>query len=357
MNIRKAPLEIGSTIGIIGDGQLGKMLSMAASSLGFKTCIYANSLDSIASQVSCSSVVGAHDNFHKLEYFAKNVDIITCETENIPLSTLDFLADHGKVIYPDRRAFLVSQNRLLEKQFLSGLQLSTAFIGCAASASDIKKLAHNTPLPWILKTTSGGYDGRGQVVLHDVDNAIKTLEEMHYENHIIEKKLDFAREVSVIIYRSIDGKIGIYDICENVHENGILRSTRAGETIKECKAACDIASRIVEALDYVGVMGVEFFHDTSNNIIVNEIAPRVHNTGHWTLDACLCSQFEQHIRMICGWEAGSTKRLYNIEMTNIIGDEISDWPLLSSMEDTNIYIYGKKDMFPGRKMGHRTKLV
>ncbi len=350
------PLPTGATIGILGGGQLGRMLSVAAARLGFKTCIFEPGGDCPASHVANFHMKAGYDDQAALEKFAKSVDVVTYEFENIPTAALDLIEDHVP-IHPGRLALATSQDRLTEKTFLQDLGLQTAPFADVTSLDDLTRAIDGIGTPAILKTRRMGYDGKGQARIKDMGDIEKAFTDMAGAPAILEGFIDFSHEVSVIGARSADGAIACYDPGENVHEAGILRTTTvpARLTPDQRTDAVLIAARILNALDYVGVLGVELFV-TSSGLIVNEIAPRVHNSGHWTQNGCTICQFEQHIRAIAGWPLGDGTRHSDVVMENLIGDDMDRIPEIARTTAA-IHLYGKAEAKPGRKMGHVNRVV
>jgi len=350
------PLSTGATIGILGGGQLGRMLSVAASRLGFKTCIYEPGGDCPASHVANYHFQKGYDDLDALKQFAQSVDVITYEFENIPTSALDAL-EAIKPIHPNRTALATSQDRLTEKDFLASLGLKTAPYADVTDAASLDAAIATIGTPAILKTRRMGYDGKGQSRLKSPDDAVKALGDMNGAPAILEGFVDFTHEVSVIAARSLDGAVSCYDPGENVHTDGILSTTTvpANLTSAQRTDAVLLAAQILNALDYVGVLGVELFV-TPRGLIVNEIAPRVHNSGHWTQNGCTICQFEQHIRAIAGWPLGDGSRHSDVVMQNLIGDDVLRIPDFAKTTDA-IHLYGKADAKPGRKMGHVNRII
>ncbi len=350
------PLSTGATIGILGGGQLGRMLSVAASRLGFKTCIYEPGGDCPASHVANYHFQKGYDDLDALKQFAQSVDVITYEFENIPTSALDAL-EAIKPIHPNRTALATSQDRLTEKDFLASLGLKTAPYADVTDAASLDAAIATIGTPAILKTRRMGYDGKGQSRLKSPDDAVKALADMNGAPAILEGFVDFSHEVSVIAARSLDGAVSCYDPGENVHSDGILSTTTvpANLTSAQRTDAVLLAAQILNALDYVGVLGVELFV-TPQGLIVNEIAPRVHNSGHWTQNGCTICQFEQHIRAIAGWPLGDGSRHSDVVMENLIGDDVLRIPDIAKTTDA-IHLYGKADAKPGRKMGHVNRIT
>ncbi len=350
------PLPVGATVGILGGGQLGRMLAVAAARLGLKTHIFDPGANAPAGDVSHRVTTAGYDDAAALTAFGKSVDVITYEFENIPTSALDLLETLAP-IHPGRQALATSQDRLTEKTFLQDLGLQTAPFVDVANADDLAAAIASIGTPAILKTRRLGYDGKGQARIMQPGDAAQALDDMAGAPAILEGFVNFSHEVSVIGARGPDGAVACYDPGENVHEAGILRTTTvpAKLTPGQRTDAVLIAARILNALDYVGVMGVELFV-TPQGLIVNEIAPRVHNSGHWTQNGCTICQFEQHIRAVAGWPLGDGSRHADVVMENLIGDDMDRVPALAKT-DTAIHLYGKAEVKPGRKMGHVNRVI
>ncbi len=345
------PLPLGSTIGILGGGQLGRMLSVAASRLGFKTAIFEPGGDCPASHVANFHLKATYDDEKALQNFAASCDVITYEFENIPTSALDLLDAHS-TIRPGRQALATSQDRLVEKDFLNGLGLATAPYVNVETLADLEQAVATIGTPSILKTRRFGYDGKGQVRLHPQSDLAQAWSDVGESPCVLEGFVEFSCEVSVIAARGSDGQVACFDPGENVHSAGILRTTTVPAAIPASVRmdAVLLAGQILNALDYVGVMGVELFV-TPEGLIVNEIAPRVHNSGHWTQNGCDICQFEQHIRAVVGWPLGTGARHSDMRMENLIGDDMDRVPDLAAAGHA-LHLYGKTDVKPGRKMGH-----
>ncbi|WP_439154987.1 5-(carboxyamino)imidazole ribonucleotide synthase [Yoonia sp.] len=350
------PLPVGATIGILGGGQLGRMLSVAASRLGLKTHIFEPGAHPPAGDVAQRVTTAGYGDAAALTAFGQSVDVITYEFENIPTSALDLLESLAPV-HPGRQALATSQDRLTEKTFLQSLGLQTAPFADVSDMADLTAAVADIGTPAILKTRRMGYDGKGQARIMTPDDAAAALADMAGAPAILEGFIDFTHEVSVIGARAPDGSVACYDPGENVHETGILRTTTvpARLTAAQRTDAVLIAARILNALDYVGVMGVELFV-TAQGLIVNEIAPRVHNSGHWTQNGCTICQFEQHIRAVAGWPLGDGSRHADVVMENLIGDDMKKVPALART-DAAIHLYGKAEVKPGRKMGHVNRIM
>ncbi|WP_400083409.1 5-(carboxyamino)imidazole ribonucleotide synthase [Yoonia sp. R78084] len=350
------PLPVGATIGILGGGQLGRMLAVAASRLGLKTHIFEPGANAPAGDVAHRVTTASYDDIAALTAFGNAVDVITYEFENIPTSALDLLEKLAP-IHPGRQALATSQDRLTEKTFLQDLGLQTAPFADVGNAAELDAALATIGTPAILKTRRMGYDGKGQARITTPDDAASALADMAGAPAILEGFVNFSHEVSVIGARGPDGAVACYDPGENVHEAGILRTTTvpAKLTPGQRTDAVLTAARILNALDYVGVMGVELFV-TPQGLIVNEIAPRVHNSGHWTQNGCTICQFEQHIRAVAGWPLGDGSRHSDVVMENLIGDDMDRVPELAKT-DAAIHLYGKAEVKAGRKMGHVNRVV
>lgn len=354
------PLPPGSTIGILGGGQLGRMLSMAAAKLGLSTHVYCDEPRCPAFDVSAQRMVGDYTDFDRLTAFARTVDAVTYEFENVPVEAARHLAELVPV-RPGPRALEVAQDRLVEKQFISELGVQVAPFARVDTAQDLAAALDRFGGPCILKTRRFGYDGKGQVSIAPGDDCAQALAAIGHAPAILEQRLSFACEVSVLVLRGRDGQTRFYDIPQNTHSGGILRRSVVPSPLgpEEQDLARKMAQRIAEALDYVGVLAVEMFYmgpGSGEPLCVNEIASRVHNSGHWTMDACPVSQFENHIRAVAGWPLGSTERHSNVEMVNLIGKDVQAWRELAAEPRTLIHLYGKREPRDGRKMGHVNRL-
>ncbi len=349
-------LPQGSTIGILGGGQLGRMLSVAASRLGYRCHIYEPGA-APAGDVALKVTTAPYEDETALRAFAASVDVITYEFENVPTSALDLL-ESLKPICPNRRALAISQDRISEKTFLNDLGLQTAPWATVNSEADLRVAADKLGRPAILKTTRLGYDGKGQVKLESAENIPAAWAAMNNAACVLEGFVAFDREVSVIAARGLDGSVACFDPGENIHRDGILRTTTVPAKLNPGQRADAvlIAARILNALDYVGVLGVELFV-TPRGLLVNEIAPRVHNSGHWTQAGCTVDQFEQHIRAVAGLPLGDGNRYADVVMENLIGDDVLRIPDLLKARDTAVHLYGKGTPRPGRKMGHVNRIT
>lgn len=353
MTARIAP---GGTVGILGGGQLGRMLAIAAAELGLKTHIYAAEDEAPARDVASLTTQAAYDDEAALLRFAERVDVITYEFENVPAATAHLLSDR-KPVRPGHRALAITQDRWDEKSFLRANAIETARTAPIVEGGDITAAAAITDLPAILKTRRFGYDGKGQRRVTSTAEINAALAEFAVPA-ILESFEPFARELSLIAARGLDGTIAAYDLVENRHENHILSRTLAPAHVSpaQTETARQMAAAILQALDYVGVLTIELFEMPDGRMLVNELAPRVHNSGHWTLEACAVSQFSQHIRAVCGWPLGDPARHADAVMENLIGPAANDWPRLAATKNAALHLYGKAEARPGRKMGHLTRI-
>ena len=357
MNNTPAALAAGATIGILGGGQLGRMLSVAASRLGYKTHIFEPAENCPAADVAHSITTAPYSDLAALRAFASGVDVITYEFENIPTEALDAL-EALRPIRPNRRALAISQDRMAEKDFLTGLGLICAPYVRVTDMASLHSASAAIGLPAILKTTRLGYDGKGQARIKTTGDMPAALFAMNGAEAVLEGFIAFEREVSVIAARGLDGSVAAYDPGENVHHDGILRTTTVPSRLTPSlrSDAVLIAARILNALDYVGVMGVELFV-TPNGLLVNEIAPRVHNSGHWTQNGCAVDQFEQHIRAVVGLPLGDGSRHSDVMMENLIGDDMARVPDILREGHAALHLYGKGEARAGRKMGHVNRVL
>jgi 5-(carboxyamino)imidazole ribonucleotide synthase len=351
------PLATSATIGILGGGQLGRMLAVAAARLGYRSHVYDPAPAPPAGEVAARVTTAEWTDAPALTAFARSVAVVTYEFENVPTSALD-LIESIVPIRPGREALRISQDRLVEKEFLTGLGLTTAPFADLPDAAALEAALMRIGRPAILKTRRLGYDGKGQVRIGPQDDAAAALDLLAGEPAILEGFVNFQREISVIAARGLDGSVSAYDPGENRHEAGILRRTSVPARIPGGVAtdAVLLASRVLSALDYVGVLGVELFV-TDAGLVVNEIAPRVHNSGHWTQNGCAVDQFEQHVRAITGWPLGDGQRHSDVEMENLIGDDILRLPQIAIEPDAALHLYGKAEARPGRKMGHVNRIL
>ncbi len=350
-------LPPGSTIGILGGGQLARMLALAAGQLGLNCHIYAPERDSPAFAVSAAHTIAAYDDVVALAAFAKSVQAVTFEFENVPVSAVKFL-EALVPVRPGSKALGVAQDRIAEKTLAREMGAMTAEFAAVNTLEDLQRAVKRIGLPAVLKTTRMGYDGKGQAKIQTASDIEPAWAAMKNQPSILESFVNFRMEMSVICARGADGAFAAYEPTENVHRNHILHTSTVPANIHPTLAAeaVFVAQRMAETLDYVGVMGVEFF--VSDDVIyVNEIAPRVHNSGHWTQDACIISQFEQHMRAVAGWPLGATTRHSDVVMTNLLGDEIDQWRELAAQPGVAVHVYGKADARAGRKMGHFNRIT
>jgi 5-(carboxyamino)imidazole ribonucleotide synthase len=354
-------LKPGDTIGILGGGQLGRMLAMAAARLGLRCQVFSPDPDSPAFDVVATATCAEYADVEALELFANDVDVITYEFENVPAAAALILSARRPVL-PDRKILETTQDRLAEKDFVTRLGIATAAYADVTSVASLRQAIARIGLPAVIKTRRFGYDGKGQAIIRKADDLDRVWEELGTKSAILEAFIRFDREISVIAARSADGQVECFDVTENEHRDHILKVSRAPAAIPQAldAQAREIAEKIASALNYVGVLAVEMFvraDPAGSRILVNEIAPRVHNSGHWTLDGASISQFEQHIRAIAGWPLGKPVRHGEVTMTNLIGDEINTYPQWLAVPGATVHIYGKGPARPGRKMGHVTQVA
>lgn len=354
-------LSPGATIGILGGGQLGRMLALAAARLGLKSHIYCPDADSPAFEVALAKTVAAYEDEAALTAFAASVDVVTYEFENVPARTAEVLSAI-KPVRPDAAALAASQDRLVEKEFVASLGIATAPFAAVDSAGALARAVAQLGRPSILKTRRFGYDGKGQTTIKEGTDLAVAFRSLGGVPCILEGVVPFVQEISVVCARGVDGAFAAYDVCANEHRHHILHRTVVPAALRPQTSAKAVATAraIADALSYVGVLAVEMFvtHERGEETIrVNEIAPRVHNSGHWTLDGAVTSQFEQHIRAIAGWPLGApTRHGASVEMENLIGTDVDDWARLLGCEGVALHLYGKGETRPGRKMGHWTRV-
>ncbi|MBW0003433.1 MAG: 5-(carboxyamino)imidazole ribonucleotide synthase [Hyphomicrobiales bacterium] len=354
-------LEPGATIGILGGGQLGRMIALAAADFGLKTVVYEPEISGPAAQVTNQHMAGAYGDEARLSAFAARVDVITYEFENVPAETVAFLAEL-KPVRPGGRLLAVAQDRWLEKSFFAERGIATAPSARVDTLGDLEKAVKTIGPRSILKTRRFGYDGKGQVRIEKRAELASAWREIGEAPAILEGFVPFRREVSVVAARGIDGAFSAFDLCENEHRDHILARTTVPARVdpRTAQEAIEIARRTAEALDVIGVFAVEMFVCETHGceaLLVNEIAPRVHNTGHWTIEGAETSQFAQHVRAICGWPLGATRReAARVEMENLIGAGAQEWARLVEEKGAYLHLYGKDVAAPGRKMGHVTRL-
>ena len=341
-------------LGILGGGQLGSMLATAAKKLNINTIIYCDDEDAPAQKFSDNFLFGNYNDENKISEFVNKVDVVTFEFENIPFDTLEFINKHKQVL-PKPNINQVIQNRFLEKKFVNSLNIKTTNY---VMIKGLKDLHNNTNLlPGILKTTTLGYDGKGQFKLNSKDD-IEKLKIDFDKEYILEKIISLKKEISVIITRFKNQTYEIYEPIQNIHEDQILKFSEIPANIDDniLNLSTEWAKKIAEELDYIGTLCVEYFIDEKDNIYVNEIAPRVHNSGHLTINSHNISQFENHIRAVCGMNKVETKKKFNAKMINLIGDDITKYRNKKINENEFFFDYQKKEIKPKRKMGHFTTI-
>ncbi len=348
-----AKIGPGSVIGILGGGQLGRMTALAAARLGYRCHIFAPESGGPAAQVAAAETVAPYDDLNALTRFADAVDVATFEFENVPVASVDYLLNSIPV-RPGPKALSAAQDRLVEKSFLRGIDIPTTPFAEVNDVSGLQRAIAKVGADGVLKTARLGYDGKGQVRIKPNTNIGEAYRDMGATRGVLEKWIDFRMEISVIVARGLDGETKIFDPTENRHENHILDTSIAPARISEVlsEQARSLARRIADALDLVGLLAVELFVTRDDKLIVNEIAPRPHNSGHWTMNACQTCQFEQFVRAICGQALGSTERYADAVMTNLIGTRVNDWEATLREPDMHLHLYGKNEARAGRKMGH-----
>jgi len=361
--IAPGPIAPGAVIGILGGGQLGRMTALAAARLGYRTHIFCPEADSPACQVTPLATIAAYDDEAALAAFAAAVDVVTFEFENIPFATVAILRDKVR-LRPDAEVLRICQNRLREKDFCGRIGVPTTRYAEVAGPEALDRVVRDLGRPCILKTAELGYDGKGQVLIEPDTDLAAAWNAMAGGGApilpaIVEAFVDFRMEASVIIARDADGHCRSYPLVENQHKNHILDQTivpaRVDPPIAE--RAEVIARHMAEEIGLVGLLAIEVFVTTDDEVLVNEMAPRPHNSGHWTLDACATSQFEQHVRAVAGLPLGSCEPLGDAVMQNLLGDDAERWLEILSAPGAKLHLYGKSEARPGRKMGHVTRLI
>ncbi len=347
----------GATIGIIGGGQLGRMSAMAAAHMGYKVHIFTPETDSPASQVAYRTTVAEYTDTQALKAFARAVDVITFEFENIPHESLELLAS-SVAVHPSPQVLRICRNRLREKNFVKSLGIGTAPFRAVTDESSLEEAVKSLGIPSILKTTELGYDGKGQAKILGAKQALAAWQSLGRTEAVLEGFVDFHMEISVIVARSSNNETKAYVPVENEHKNHILHRTHVPARIEPdlSERAQAIAIKIADGLDLQGILAVEMFVTKDDDVLVNELAPRPHNSGHWSLDASLTSQFEQHIRAVCGLPLGDPSPLCPSEMLNLIGDDVAKWQTHLRDPKAKLHLYGKAESREGRKMGHVTFL-
>lgn len=356
-NISEYFVAPGDFIGILGGGQLGRILAITAKRLGIKTIIYSDIDTCPARPFADEFLCGSYYDADLLDDFSRKASVITYEFENIPHNVTDYLETRANLL-PGSAILAITQDRLAERAFLSSINIPCARYNAVSYEGNIKNFLNDVSEKAILKVRRSGYDGKGQVIIENPKNAVMAYYDIKEAPALIEEFINFKSEFSVIAIRSHDGQFYHYDICDNIHEDGILKSSTVPSQLstKLQKQAIDYTQKIADSLGYIGVFAVEFFVTKEDTLLVNEIAPRVHNSGHWTIDACRFDQFENHIRAICGWPIGDLKRHSDAIMLNLLGDDVNNWQSLLADHKTTMHLYGKEELREGRKMGHVTTL-
>ena len=350
----------GSTVGMLGGGQLGRMFTIAARNLGYKVIVLEPDSNSPAGQLADQHIIAAYDDEDALASMGKQCDVITTEFENIPAEVLNKLIEYCPV-YPSADAVEKAQDRIVEKEFILSCGLLPVPYGVIKTNSDIANVIKDLNFPAILKTARFGYDGKGQQTVNSADEVEAAFKEAGQVSCVLEQRIDLDCEISVILGRNQQGETQCFPVAENIHRNGILYQSLVPARVSEnlASAAQAAAKRMADKLNYVGVLAVEFFVTKKGELLVNEMAPRTHNSGHYSLDACVTSQFEQQVRMVCGLPFGDTRLLSPVVMTNMLGDLWGDvaggrpqWDKLLESPNSKLLLYGKKEARAGRKMGH-----
>jgi 5-(carboxyamino)imidazole ribonucleotide synthase len=352
----------GATIGLMGSGQLGRMFAIAAGRMGYRIRVYSPDHDTPAGQFADREVTGPYEDENAVRGFARDLDLLTFEFENIPRQTIEWCADECEV-RPAGSILHTAQNRLREKDFLSGAGIPVGSYRAIKHESDLAEAFEAIGTPAILKSAAFGYDGKGQRFIAERPNLEEIWRERPGDELILERAINFEKEVSVIVARGIDGALSTFPVCENLHRNHILDITVVPARVSSAveKSAADLARTIAEKLELVGLLAVEMFLLPDDTLLVNELAPRPHNSGHWTIEGCVTSQFEQHVRAVCGLALGSTEILRPAAMANLLGNLWAEaepnWAAALELEGVHLHLYGKREPRPGRKMGHLTALA
>jgi 5-(carboxyamino)imidazole ribonucleotide synthase len=347
----------GATLGLLGGGQLGRMFTVAARTMGYEVIVLDPDVSSPAASFATEHICASYDDGASLARLASECAAVTTEFENIPASSLLTIAEHIPV-RPSATAISIAQDRIIEKQTLRNIGLDTVDYHVIQNESDLERAIENIPFPAILKTATLGYDGKGQVVISNSSDLKPAFQQLGAKPCVLEQRIDLACEISVVLARSVCGHIETFSVAENSHKNGILDISIVPARVKpEVSSKAEKMARILaEKLDYCGVLAVEFFVDKNNKIMINEMAPRPHNSGHYTLDACLTDQFQQQVRTLCGFRPGKSDLTAPVVMVNILGDAwqkgTPPWDELLKNPGVFLHLYGKKEPRPGRKMGH-----
>lgn len=358
----KNPILPGATLGMLGGGQLGRMFTTAAQTMGYKVIVLEPDVNSPAGVIADQHICAQYTDEVALAQLAELCDAVTTEFENIPATVLSYL-EAKTVVHPSSKALSSTQNRLVEKVFIESLGINVAPYTPIRSMKDIDNIADTFQFPAIIKAASFGYDGKGQVVCENAEDVRTAFAALNEVECVLEQRINLEREISTVLARSQSGEITNFPVAENVHINGILHSTTVPSSVPEqlTQRAIEMADKIADGLAYVGTMAVEFFISTEGDILANEIAPRPHNSGHFTLDACETSQFEQQVRMLCGLPSGNCELVTPVVMINLLGDVWGSsqphWDTLLSQPQNKLHLYGKKEARPGRKMGHFNTLA
>jgi 5-(carboxyamino)imidazole ribonucleotide synthase len=359
MSSAPAPLPPGSTIGILGGGQLGRMSALAAAKLGYRCHVYAPEPDSPGMQVAAARSVAAYEDTAALTAFAAAVDVVTFEFENVPATTLDALAPLVPC-RPGVEALRIGQDRILEKRFFEAAGIPVGPWRAVTTRAELDAAVAALGLPAVLKTTRLGYDGRGQAVLRSPADLDAAWDRLAPRPLILEAFIPFTKEVSAIAARGVDGSLVTFEATENRHAHHILDLSIAPAPLGAAAAAAarGHVARLAERLGLVGLLALEMFVLADGTLLANEMAPRPHNSGHWTMDACLCGQFEMHVRAVAGLPLPDPGRHHDAVMKNLVGpDSFGRWPALAGMEGVALHLYGKGEARPGRKLGHATRLL
>jgi len=348
----------GGTIGIIGGGQLGKMMVIAASQMGYNTVVFSDQKNSPATSVASEAIIASYLDEEAWDAFKKSCDIATYEWENVPLAFIQYLEKKNRV-RPCAKILEISQNRIREKDFIRSLNIETPLYQKVTDKKSFFKAVSSIGFPYILKTCELGYDGKGQYEIGPDDNLEKIWENSGTFEKILEKKIPFAKEISIIAARNVYGQFVPFVPVHNIYKDKVLDISIAPADISEAisQKATQITKTIMDAVNYVGVMAIEFFVTYENKVIVNEIAPRPHNSGHWTIDACYTNQFEQHIRALCNLKLGDATCHSKAVMKNLVGEDILNWQKFENSGKCKLHVYGKKVLKDKRKMGHLTTLL
>ncbi len=356
------PILPGATIGVLGSGQLGRMFTIAARRMGYRVFTFSPDADTPTGQVADKEIIAAYDDLDAVGEFARSVSVVTFEFENVPTATAEAAARHAPV-RPDGAVLHTTQHRIREKTFLSSNGFPVTPFRVVRGLEDLRIVADNPGFPGVLKTASFGYDGKGQSTVRSMDEALAAIKPDPAVERVFEAFVDFEREVSVVAARGQDGSFANWGVIDNTHHDHILDLSISPADIPAAveREAVEIARNILDALQVVGVLCVEFFLTRSGRLLVNELAPRPHNSGHLTIDSHITSQFEQQLRAVCGLPLGSTTQLRPAAMANLLGDlwngHTANWPAVCAMPNVKLHLYGKAEPRPGRKMGHLTALA